>query len=231
MLSREKQESIRRSFSPTDFYSASTMPRFRTVSRVQNHREIRVAFFAQYLPVGNEGKTGFLEMRVNFVRHGWVLPLTSGGAWGITLSILLIHWLAHGRPIYPGQGNPYVAFISDIAAFKYKPVFVTGCTLTALTYFGTIWSVNHIRYAPSGYALTQDARWRKVMSSVAVLVSLEAALSLILLTIYDTARAHERHSILLLCTFGGLGLSGILTTITWSDQLRLNVDYPKLRKW
>lgn len=170
-------------------------------------------------------------MQSSFFKYSWLFALTASGAWGLTLSILLVHWLVKGRPTYPGQSNPYVAFISDIAAFELRPVFIIGCTITALAYFSTIWSVNHIRYVPHGYALTDDPRWRKLVSSFAVLVSLVAAVSLILLTIFDTVRAHERHSILLLCTFGGLGLSAVLTAIAWSDQLKLNVDFPKLRRW
>lgn len=170
-------------------------------------------------------------MRVYFFRYSWLLPLTASGAWSLTLSILLVRWLADGRPVYPGQSNPYVAFISDIAAFTLKPVFVTGCCITALAYFGTIWSTNHIRYAQNGYALTNDIPWRRSVSSIAVIVSFEAAISLILLSIFDTMRAHERHRILLFCTFGGLSLSAVLTAITWADQLKLNVEFPKLRRW
>jgi len=170
-------------------------------------------------------------MQSNFFGYSWLLAVSGGGAWGLTLSILLVHWLARGRPTYPSQSNPYAAFISDIAAFELKPVFITGCTITALTYLGTIWSVNHIRYARSGYALMHDARWRRVMSSVSVILSFEAAISLFLLAIFDTVQAHERHHILLLCTFGGLGLSAIFTGATWSDQLKLHAHHPKLRRW
>lgn len=170
-------------------------------------------------------------MKTHFFDYSWLFALTAGGAWGFTLSILLIFWLAKGQPTYPGQSNPYVAFISDIAAFELKPVFITGCIVTAATYCITIWSVNHIRYAPNGYAFTDDARWRKNLSSIGVLVGLEAGVSLFLLTIFDTVRAPERHQILLLCAFGGLGLSAVLTGITWSDQLKVNAQFPKLRRW
>lgn len=170
-------------------------------------------------------------MQSNLFKYSWLFAVSAGGAWGLTLSILLVHWLARGRPTYPFQSNPYVAFISDIAAFELKPVFITGCTVTALTYFGTIWSANHIRYTRNGYALAHDARWRKIMSSIAVILSFEAAVSLFLLAIFDAVQAHERHHILLLCTFGGLGLSAIFTGVTWSGQLKLHVHYPKLRRW
>lgn len=39
-----------------------------------------------------------------------LLPLIAGTAWIITLLTLLIYWLAEGRPRYPGQSNPYVAY-------------------------------------------------------------------------------------------------------------------------
>lgn len=40
-----------------------------------------------------------------------LLPLVAGTTWIITLLTLLIYWLAEGRPRYPGQSNPYVAFV------------------------------------------------------------------------------------------------------------------------
>ena len=61
-----------------------------------------------------------------------ILPLTCGTVWLITLLTLLIYWLAEGRPRYPGQTNPSVAFISDIGAFRLQPLFITGGILSSL---------------------------------------------------------------------------------------------------
>ena len=44
-------------------------------------------------------------------------PIIASVTWFSTLTILLIRWLAVGRPRYPGQVNPDIPFISDIAAF------------------------------------------------------------------------------------------------------------------
>ena len=41
----------------------------------------------------------------------YILPLVGGIAWFLTLSILLIYWLAEGRPVYPSQINPYIAYV------------------------------------------------------------------------------------------------------------------------
>jgi hypothetical protein len=76
------------------------------------------------------------------LRYYRLLPLTAGTGWFITLITLLIYWLASGRPRYPGQSNPYVAFISDIVAFVLQPVFIAGGTISAATLLATFCSVH-----------------------------------------------------------------------------------------
>lgn len=99
----------------------------------------------------------------------FLFPLVASAAWFITLSTLLIRWLSTGCPRYPGQVNPVVPFISEIAAFTFKPVFVAGCAVTAVAYFGTVLSVHLVRYSPQFHGLTDDMRWRKRLSLVALL--------------------------------------------------------------
>lgn len=140
-----------------------------------------------------------------WLRYLWLLPLVAGASWFLTLSILLIHWLAVGRPTYPGQSNPYVAFVSDIAAFEFKPVFIAGCTTTAITFALTVWAVHCSRYSAHSYGLTDDAKWKKTTSMLALFCGLWASVSFLLLAIFDTYRAHERHQYLLFSCFGGLG--------------------------
>jgi len=165
------------------------------------------------------------------LRYLWVFPLVAGSAWFLTLSILLIHWLAAGRPRYPGQSNPYVAYISDIAAFEYKPVFIAGCTITALAFAVTVFAVHYARYSVHFYGLTGDARWRKMTSIFTLLCGLWAATSLLLLTVFDTFHAHQRHGVLLLSCFGGLLLAAFTTTVVWFDQAWKPSDWEGLRKW
>ena len=40
-----------------------------------------------------------------------VIPVLAGLVWFVTLSILLLSWIAHGMPHYPGQEHP-IAFVS-----------------------------------------------------------------------------------------------------------------------
>ncbi|EXJ82131.1 hypothetical protein A1O1_08200 [Capronia coronata CBS 617.96] len=165
------------------------------------------------------------------LRYLWLFPLIAGTSWGLTLSILLIYWLAQGRPRYPDQWNPYVAYISNIAAFELKPVFITGCTITAVSFALTVVAVHYARYSSHLYGLVEDAKWKKSTSVFAMLCGLWASLSLLLLTIYDTYHAADRHRILLLSCFAGLGITLITTGVVWFDQTWGPSRLEGLRKW
>lgn len=158
-------------------------------------------------------------------------PIIASVTWFSTLTILLIRWLAVGRPRYPGQVNPDIPFISDIAAFTFKPVFIIGCTITAVCFVGTVYSVHHVRYSSSFYGLVDDALWRKTLSGVAMFSGLVAGSCLLLLSIFDTFEEHEKHLWLLVGTFGGLAISSITTEIVWWDETYKAARFPGLRKW
>ena len=85
-------------------------------------------------------------------RYHWAyvwIPLLAGLTWfgpvshGIasapadldvgTLLAMLITWLAEGRPRLPSQEES-IAFISDIGAAGLKPLFIAGCSVTAVTF-------------------------------------------------------------------------------------------------
>ncbi|KAI4592325.1 hypothetical protein KJ359_011264 [Pestalotiopsis sp. 9143b] len=163
--------------------------------------------------------------------HLWLFPLVAGGVWFLTLSILLIRWFAIGQPRYPGQVNPDIPFISDIAAFTFKPVFVTGCSIVGVAFAGTVFAVHHVRYSPAFYGMVGDAPWRQATSFAALGAGLVAALNLFFLSVYDTVDAHVRHRYLLMGTFAGLGLSAVLTTAVWWDQIWGPPRWAGLRKW
>ncbi|KAI0853836.1 Frag1/DRAM/Sfk1 [Daldinia vernicosa] len=165
------------------------------------------------------------------IRWFWLFPLIAGLSWFLTLTSLLVIWLAVGRPQYPGQVNPYLPFISDIAAHEFKPVFVIGCSATGVAFFGTIFSVHHVRYAPNFYGLTDDAPWRQIVSFIAQIAGIAAAVSLINLSVFDTDDARIRHRHLLMGTFGGLFASAVTTTAVWWDQIWGPRVFVGLRKW
>ncbi|KAK7948473.1 uncharacterized protein PG986_009359 [Apiospora aurea] len=168
---------------------------------------------------------------VSLTPYLWLFPLVAGISWFTTISILLARWLALGQPRYPGQVNPDVPFISDIAAFTFKPVFVAGCTVTGLGFAGTVFAVHHVRYARAFYGLVDDVAWRQNTSVLALVAGLAAAVLLFFLSIFDTVDAHVRHQYLLMGTFGGLGLSAVLTAAVWWDQTWGPAKFAGLRTW
>ncbi|PWY65304.1 hypothetical protein BO70DRAFT_383324 [Aspergillus heteromorphus CBS 117.55] len=83
-----------------------------------------------------------------------IFPFLAGLVWFLTLSALLLTWLGRGMPKYPGQSNPHVAFISDIASFELKPLFLVGASMTAVGFLFTVAAVHVVRYEP-GFALVR----------------------------------------------------------------------------
>lgn len=51
-----------------------------------------------------------------------VFPVLAGLVWLVTLSTLLLSWVAHGMPHYPGQEHP-IAFVS-LAGAWYRGLLV-----------------------------------------------------------------------------------------------------------
>ncbi|KAF2195162.1 hypothetical protein K469DRAFT_698722 [Zopfia rhizophila CBS 207.26] len=162
------------------------------------------------------------------LRHLWLFPLIAGTFWFLTLAALLITWLANGMPKYPKQSNPYVAFISDIAAFQLKPLFLIGGTVTALAFICTVFSVHFSRYDHRMYGI-DDMKWKKGASVLAMLFGVVAGLALILLAVMDTFRFHEEHAVLLLVCFIGLVSSMVLTTVVYWDQVWRPSPFRRLR--
>jgi len=162
------------------------------------------------------------------LRHLWLLPFVAGLAWLTTLLSLLIYWLAEGRPRYPEQSNPYVAFISDIGARRLKPLFVTGGTITALAFIGTLFAVHFARHDHRMYGI-QDIRSTRILSIIALISGLAASCALIFLTIFDTYRYHSAHGPLLLLSFACLAISSICTSVVYLDQTTKPSQFRRLR--
>ena len=155
-------------------------------------------------------------------QHLKLLPLVSGTVWVITLLTLLIYWLAEGCPRYPGQVNPYVAFISDIGAFRLKPLFITGGIITSLTLTGTIVSAHLARRErrPSTQKPgDQQARYEKWISILACLFDVAACPCRICITLFDNHGHPSLHRTFLFLGLAGTALSCICTAfVLWSEM-------------
>ena len=151
-----------------------------------------------------------------------LLPIITGAAWLATLSTLFIYWLAQGRPRYPAQSNPYVAFISDIGAFVLQPLFIAGGTITAIALLSTIVRVHLVFHREYGFKnRAKPQRYKKVFSVLACLFQGISCPCQICLTVFDNKGFPRIHRILLLGAFAGTALSAVCTTVVfWGEMWR-----------
>ncbi|THH07456.1 hypothetical protein EW145_g3366 [Phellinidium pouzarii] len=154
--------------------------------------------------------------------HHWLyvwVPLATAFVWFGTVLALLITWLASGRPHYVSMSDDQtIAYISDVAADFLKPLFITGCAITAI---GFVFCLAVERWARHEGRLLPDMRRReKVMGSLAIFWSFVGGVGLILLSIFDTKRHSRLHRVFLLIFVVGTALSAIFTVIEfrWLDK-------------
>ncbi|KAL5360181.1 Frag1/DRAM/Sfk1 family-domain-containing protein [Aspergillus floccosus] len=180
-----------------------------------------------------------------------LFPALAGSVWFLTLASLLLTWIARGMPRYPGQSNPKVAFISDIASFELKPLFLVGSAITAVGFVLTVAAVHVVRYEP-GFALVRSTtsdehndslsrqsdqesvlhdeddnttRTLKLISLLAVFAASLASTALILLSVMDTFRYKVAHHIFLRICFAGLAVQSACTAIVYAHEVTGFVSY------
>jgi len=123
---------------------------------------------------------------------------------------MIIAWKATGEPHYPSQ-NSKMPYISDIGAYVLKPLFVTGGTITAISFFLSLSIERWLRH--SGRLIPNMRNREKVFSSLAILGSFIGGAGLILLTIFDTNRHTTLHRLFLLVFIVGVALSAVFTVM------------------
>ena len=155
--------------------------------------------------------------------HLKLLPLTSGTIWLTTLLTLLVYWLAEGRPRYPGQTNPSVAFISDIGAFRLQPLFIAGGIISSLTLTATIISVHlarrQRRLSSSSPRNDEQRRYEKWVSGLACVFDVAACPCRICITFFDNHGHPGLHRTFLFLALAGTALSCICTAfVLWGEM-------------
>ncbi|TBU32639.1 Frag1/DRAM/Sfk1 family-domain-containing protein [Dichomitus squalens] len=155
--------------------------------------------------------------------YAWI-PLFGAFIWFGMLWAMLITWLAEGRPKYPTQTGK-VAYISDVGASFLKPLFITGCSITALCFVFALVVERWLRHR--GRLVPNMRRRERVLSTCAILGSVIGGAGLILLSIFDTDRHHSAHRIFLLVFIVGVGLSAIFTILEFRW---ISHDFVEIRK-
>lgn len=158
------------------------------------------------------------------LRHLRFLPLAAGTVWSVTLLSLLLYWLAEGRPRYPNQSNPYVAYISDIGAFRLQPLFIVGAILSSLTLVGTILAVHLVLYQrhrrkPHTF---KERPWpyTKWVSILACIFALASCPCQICLPVFNNHYYPQSHHLLLSLSLAGTALTALCTTIVFWHEMR-----------
>ncbi|KAF8633215.1 hypothetical protein AX15_001451 [Amanita polypyramis BW_CC] len=159
-------------------------------------------------------------------RYHWVyvwIPLLSALMWFSTLLAMLITWLAQGRPRFPSQEGS-IAYISDIGAEGLKPLFITGCSITAVTFAVSLAIERWLRH--SGRLLPIMRQRERIFSILAIASSAIGGLGLILLSIFDTRRFSSVHRAFLLVFILGVAFSAIFSV---AEYRWLSKDFTYVR--
>jgi len=152
----------------------------------------------------------------------WILPLCSGFIWFATLWAMLIVWLAEDQPKYSSMSsNQRIAYISDIGANILKPLFITGCSITGVSFFLSLCALRR------NQALIR--RFERTFDILSILAALLGAAALILLSIFDTARHPSLHRLFLLLFMLGVVFSAIFTTVEYWRLGRTFTEHPIIK--
>lgn len=130
--------------------------------------------------------------------------------WFSTLLSMLITWLATGRPHYVSMDGS-IAYISDIGADILKPLFIAGCTITAICFFLSLCVERGLRHA--GRLMPHMRTRERIFGHLAMFGSFVGSCGLILLSIFDTKRHTSLHRVFLLVFMLGVAISAIFTVI------------------
>ncbi|KAF8427459.1 Frag1/DRAM/Sfk1 family-domain-containing protein [Tirmania nivea] len=151
----------------------------------------------------------------------WILPLISASMWFSMLWAMLIVYLAQGHPRYTSQEANTLAFISDIGAGVLKPLFITGTSITSTFFLLSLLSMRRNQALPK--------RKDRVLDLCALLFGLFGSVSLILLSVFDTARHSNLHRLFLLFFMLGIVLSALFTTLEYRSLGKSFTTHPVLK--
>ncbi|KAH3687524.1 hypothetical protein WICPIJ_001486 [Wickerhamomyces pijperi] len=174
--------------------------------------------------------------------HKWVqyVALFSGVPWTIVLITFLAYWKSQGSPVYPWMipsdsetatdadaWKHYVhmnpVYISDVAATKLQPLFITGCLLTALMYLPCLTFEAVMRFKTT-YA-NAKVKWLRYLNLGVLLFAFGGQIGIFLVSVFNTRLHPHLHQIFL--TVFILGIVGqLICQIVQHGVLTHN--YPKL---
>lgn len=154
-----------------------------------------------------------------------LLPLFSALMWFGMLLGMLIYWCTNGRPHYPSMDpDQTIAYISDVGAFRLKPLFITGSTIMVVTLDLSLMAERWLRH--NGKLARNTSTFQRILSVSSIVFAIAGACGLILLSIFDTYRHDRAHDGLLLLFMAGYILSAVAIC---TEYQRLGIHYRQHR--
>ena len=134
------------------------------------------------------------------------------------LIVMLLTWIVEGRPHYvsmhPGQT---IAYLSNIGAGDLKPLFITGCIITAIFLDCAFASERWLRH--QSRLGTKTNATDKAIGALTIVFAVIGTIGLIMCSIFDTLHYPIPHGIFLFLAIAGFIVSGIF--MCW-EFLRLD---------
>jgi hypothetical protein len=145
----------------------------------------------------------------------------SGVVWLATLLALLLDWVVDTHRVHypemdPGQN---IAYISDVAAARLKPLFIVGCCLTTIFLDISFGLDRWLRH--KGWLVPNSTRGEKILSGLTIGFAFIGTIGLCFLSGFDVRHYKSLHDTFLLLFIGGYLLSAIF--ICWEYQ-RLGIS-------
>jgi len=155
----------------------------------------------------------------------YLIPLVSAILWLACILSLLIHWCTTGYPIYTTfQHGQTIAYISDVGAEDWKPVFVGVGTASVVIFDLAFLAERWLRH--NGRLTRNTTTGQKILAGFSIAFAFIGALGLILLTIFDVKRHKTQHDIFLALFIGGYVVSAIFIC---AEYQRLGVLFREYR--
>lgn len=141
------------------------------------------------------------------------------------LLAMFIRWFVIGQPQYPSMAQSQdIAYISDVGAFRLKPLFITGSVITTVFLDLSFFAERYLRH--TGELVRNTSTAQKVLSILSIIFAIAGSAGLILLSIFDTYRYDNMHNGFLLLFIAGYLFSAIFIC---AEYQRLGIHYPRHR--
>uniref|UniRef100_A0A8H7TMP8 CWH43-like N-terminal domain-containing protein n=1 Tax=Bionectria ochroleuca TaxID=29856 RepID=A0A8H7TMP8_BIOOC len=159
----------------------------------------------------------------------WAFPIISGLVWLGMLLGMLLSWIIdeNSRHYDTMSERATIAYISNIGADRLQPLFITGCTLTAVFLDAAFIAERWLRH--KGRLVPNSSKGEKALSILSLLFAAVGTVGLICLSIFKTGTHGRLHWVFLALFIIGYLISAIFLCWEYQRLQYKNRDFPELR--